>query len=102
MKEIDIILEKQSVAIELTLEYVFDYFDDLLMAGGYDVCDKILDRIDVSEFDFEVLLGILTVTNQHEEHISDSRSRFADRCVQFFSDELGEDEAKSVLIGLVK
>ncbi len=52
----------ESSSREETLDYIFDTFDDLLLAGRFSEVDLILDDIEVDTVPDVFLIGVLTIT----------------------------------------
>lgn len=85
--------------IDLVLDYIFETFNDLLVLSRFDICNKILEGIDVKEFAIDSLIGMLTITADWSNEL-EGRKAFYQNVHNFTYSIYSESEAKAILIGL--
>ena len=58
------ILEKkrQGESIHKILDYIFEQVEDKLISHEFEWCNALLNHIDISELDIDVIIGLLTLT----------------------------------------
>lgn len=58
------ILEKkrQGESVHKILDYIFEQVEDKLISHDFEWCNALLNHIDVSEIDIDVIIGLLTLT----------------------------------------
>lgn len=85
--------------IEISLDYVFNTIDDLLIEGQFDLCNSLLDNIEIKELDINILIGILTITSEFKEKLY-IRESFFQKVQDFIYDIYSFEEAEQILAGL--
>ena len=61
---------QKTYGIDSTLDYIYYTFEDLLFQKDFEVCNTILSIIDLSDFEDESLLGLLSITSAWKNQLA--------------------------------
>lgn len=72
-------LEKFESSTDFQLDYIFEYFDNLIEAQEFSLCRKILSKVDVENYSEYILIAFLTATYSSASEIGIERKLFYER-----------------------
>lgn len=81
------------------IDAILEYFNSTLLAGTWDVCDRILAASDPVWMPEEFVVALLGCTLPAKTRLK-SRADFFDRCIRHYTDAHGSEIALEILSGL--
>lgn len=92
------ILKKEDLEDKLYL--IYNYIDDLLLDGQFEICDNILLNLNHEDFnDPTILLSFLTITAAAKDRLKNRHSCYL-KIKSFFEKNYTKDKVEAMLVGL--
>lgn len=94
-----LIILQNSVSTTKVLDFLFETFEEKLIAGEFDLCNSFLEFFNVKEFNVSILLGLLTISYPWKKKLF-YRDNLYYKIENVISKSFPMDEAKDLLWGL--
>ena len=78
------------------IDVVFDFMDDNLLAGNFEVCEDTLKQVNINKILPSLIISFLMATRRAKQKLP-SRSAFIDAAFNVVAKERGESEAEALL-----
>lgn len=100
MRPLDLVYVENLEGPHRAMDALFDYIDDLCIAGNFDTVDKFVaeSETEIENLSTQILVGVLSITHPARSKLTNRKSLISACRVKFLKTE-GERRAKALLDG---